>query len=108
MRADRAAISCLERAAVLLAQRAGQLEERVRQGDGGTWAEYRETLNTLAGVLNHLAPGRRGELLTTAEMAKRLNVTPKTLLKRKAQGDIRPVLERGKFIRWRGTEGLER
>ncbi len=104
MSSDRAAIACLERAAILLAQRAGRLEERVCQGDESVWAEYRETLNVLAKVLDHVAPGRRGEYLTTADMAKRLNISPKTLLKRKAKGEIKPIIQRGKLIRWRGDE----
>ncbi len=98
------AISVLERGAVLLVARAGELEERVRQGEETLWSEYRETLNTLTKVLDHAAPDRRGEFLTTKEMAQRLNISPKTLLKHKKKGEIRPVLQRGKLIRWRGDE----
>ena len=98
------ATSRLERSARLLLARAGQLEELVCRGEEDAWIPYLLTLGTLALVLDHLAPGRRGELLTTSQMAARLNVSPKTLLKRKARGQIRPALECGKLIRWRGDE----
>jgi hypothetical protein len=94
----------LERSARLLLARVGQLEELVCQGEEAAWASYISALDTLARVLDHVAPSRRGELLTTAQMAARLNVSPKTLLRRKARGEIRPALQRGKLIRWRGDE----
>jgi hypothetical protein len=62
----------------------------------------------LAAVLPSIAPERRGALLTTAQMAERMNVTPKTLLRRKARGLIRPAMVLGKrgsgALRWSGTE----
>ena len=96
----------LERSARLLAARLQQLEERLREDDTAMWTEFRETAAALASVLAHVVPGRRGELLTTAEMAERLNIKPKTLLKRKARGEIRPALQHGKLIRWRGDEAM--
>jgi predicted site-specific integrase-resolvase len=39
-------------------------------------------------------------------MAKRLGLSTKTLLKHKKAGAIRPTLQRGKLIRWRGDEAL--
>jgi hypothetical protein len=42
--------------------------------------------------------------LTTAEMARRMGIAPKTLLKHKALGKVRPAIQRGKLIRWRGDE----
>ena|SRR2546428_3893642 len=98
------ATSRLERSARLLLARAGQLEELVCHGEEEAWIPYLLTLGTLAHVLDHLTPGRRGELLTTSQMAARLNLSPKTLLRRKARGEIRPALECGKLIRWRGDE----
>lgn len=94
----------LERSVGLIVGRIAQLEDRVQQGDETLWAEYRQMLDTLTKVLDHVAPGRRGELLTTAEMAARLNVSPKTLLRRKAKGDVQPMVQRGRFIRWKGDE----
>ena len=94
----------LERSAHLLAARLDLLEARVQSGDEAAWIEYGATAASLAQVFAHVAPGRRGELLTTEQMAERLNLSPKTLLKRKARGEIRPALQRGKLIRWRGDE----
>jgi hypothetical protein len=88
----------------LLSSRLEQLEIRVQGGDEAAWIEYGATAAALAQVFAHVAPGRRGELLTTEQMAERLNLSPKTLLKRKARGEIRPALQRGKLIRWRGDE----
>jgi hypothetical protein len=62
----------------------------------------------LVTVSTHLAPGSRGELLTTQEMAKKLHLAPKTLLKRARRGEVRPALKRGKLIRWRGDEAAAR
>jgi len=61
-------------------------------------------VHALAAVLLQLAPGARGELLTTAEMAGRLGITSKTLLRRKSKDKLRPALAKGKLIRWRGDE----
>jgi hypothetical protein len=96
----------LERSAHLLAARLEHLEARLQDDDAALWAEYRDTAAALARVFAHVAPGRRGELLTTEQMAERLNLSPKTLLKRKARGEIRPALQRGKLIRWRGDEAV--
>ena len=96
----------LERSVGLLADRLRSLEARLESGDELAWPEYCETVRTLAAVLPNLTPERRGALLTTAEMAARLNVAPKTLLKHKAQGRVRPALQRGKLIRWQGNETL--
>jgi hypothetical protein len=94
----------LERSAELLALRLEQLETRVASGEDGAWTEYRETVVALCAAFTYIAPGSRGALLTTAEMAERLNITPKSLLRRKSRGQIKPVQQRGKFIRWSGTE----
>jgi hypothetical protein len=94
----------LERAARLTSRRLAELEERVQQGDAGAWPDFFSAAQALAALVPVLAPGSRGELLTTAQMAERLNVAPKTLLRRKARGEIRPALQRGKLIRWRGDE----
>jgi len=98
------ATSRLDRSARLLLARVAELEELVSHGEEGAWVSYLATLDTLAHVLEHVTPGRRGELLTTSQMAARLNVSPKTLLRRKARGQIRPAVQHGKLIRWRGDE----
>jgi hypothetical protein len=99
-------IVALDRAGRMLAERLARLEDRVRGGDEAAWGAYAETARTLALLLPTLAPERRGELLTTAEMAARIGITSKTLLRRKARGEIRPAVQAGKLIRWRGSETL--
>jgi hypothetical protein len=96
--------SRLEHAAGVLSERLADLEARLRGGDEAAWEPYLATLTTLAAVLPHVAPGARGEMLTTAQMAARLGVAPKTLLKHKAAGAVKPALQRGKLIRWKGDE----
>jgi hypothetical protein len=97
-------VNALDRAPQLLQARLEALEVRLRNGDETAWPEYHQVIASLAAALSHVTPGARGELLTTEEMARRLAVTTKTLLRRKARGDIRPALQRGKLIRWRGDE----
>jgi hypothetical protein len=87
-----------------LTARLAQLEPRLEAGEEAAWSAYVETVGALALLLPQLAPERRGALLTTSEMAERLGVAPKTLLRHKARGLVRPTLQHGKFIRWRGTE----
>jgi hypothetical protein len=96
--------SQLERAARHLVSRLAELDERLERADAGAWNDFLATTNALATVLANLSSDRHGGLLSTAEMARRLNVAPKTLLRRKARGEIRPALQRGKWIRWRGDE----
>jgi hypothetical protein len=97
----------LERAARLCADRLAALEDRVSQGDEAAWPAWLDTLRTLAAILPTLTPGVRGELMTTAQMAARLGIAPKTLLRRRKAKGLKPVRlgERGRAaIRWRGDE----
>jgi hypothetical protein len=94
----------LRRSVILLTERLAALEARVRAGDEAVWIPFLETLSALAAILPNLAAERHGALLTTAEMAAQLQISPKTLLKRKRQGEVRPAMARGKLIRWRGDE----
>jgi hypothetical protein len=82
------------------------LEGRLDAGDETVWPAYLTVVNTLLQVTAQTAPGGQGELLTTAAMAARLGISPKTLLKHRKTGAITPALQRGKLVRWRGTEGL--
>jgi hypothetical protein len=93
----------LQRAITLLVGRLQMLEAKLEAGED-LWGEYRSTVATLVAAMAQLAPGTHGELLTTKEMASRLNLTPKTLLKRRARGQIKATLAKGKLIRWRGDE----
>jgi helix-turn-helix protein len=97
----------LEHAARRLCERLAMLEARLT--DDAAWDEYRETAAALAAILPTLAPERRGWLLTTAELAERLGVSPKTVLRRKASGELKPAVVMGRrgraALRWRGDEG---
>lgn len=99
-----AATAALSRSARVLTERLSELEARVQGGEETAWSDYTATVQTLALLLPALSPEARGQLLTTAEMAARLNIKPKTLLKRKARGEVRPAVQAGKLIRWRGSE----
>ena len=94
----------LERSVQRLVARLQQLDERVEGGDESAWGEYAQVAQALAAILAQLAPERRGAMLTTAEMAARLRIAPKTLLRHAAQGTVRPALQVGNLIRWGGNE----
>lgn len=89
-----------------LEARLEQLEGRLREGDESTWPAVLVTISALCSALGQLTPGARGELLTTREMATRLGISEKTLLKHKRKGAVRPALQRGKLIRWKGNEAV--
>lgn len=93
----------LSRCAGLLVARLDALEGRLAEGDDA-WPAYCDTVRALAAVVEQSAPGAGGELLTTREMAERLGIAPKTLLKHTAKGKARPAIRSGKLIRWRGSE----
>jgi hypothetical protein len=86
----------LAKAEALLLRRLEELTARV-QGEPGLWAELCDTVRTLASIP---APESTGALLTSREAAGKLGVSVKTLLRRKANGEIKPTLEQGKFLRW--------
>jgi hypothetical protein len=96
----------LDRARALLTARVSELETRVRQGDETAWPAYLAAVSALSALVTDAAPGRHGELLSTRQMAERLGIAPKTLLRRKARGDVRPAMQAGKLIRWKGTEAI--
>jgi len=89
----------LQQGEKLLLERAEQLRPRL-QTEPGLWGEYCEVLKSLAAIAPATAPEASGALLTTAELAGRLGLTPKTILKHKKAGRIRPAVSRGKLIRW--------
>lgn len=96
----------LRKAEGLLADRLEQLEARLQAGEEAAWSEFLEVVGTLVALLPSLTPERGGAMLTTGEMAARLGVAPKTLLRHKARGRIHPAVERGKLLRWNGSERL--
>jgi hypothetical protein len=83
----------------------------LEEGQDAAWADLFQAINTLATVAPMVAPGARGELLSTKEMAERLGIAPKTLLKRKSRGQVTPALQLGRrgraAIRWKGDEVAE-
>jgi hypothetical protein len=94
----------LARAIRRLVHRLAVLEVQLEAGEESAWTAYLATLETLVQVIAQTAPGGHGALLTTAEMAARLGLSAKTLLKHRKNGAITPALQRGKLVRWRGTE----
>jgi hypothetical protein len=72
----------------LLVARLEALESLVQAGDESAWAAYLAAAQTLAALLPHTEPGAHGQLMTTAEMAARMNVSPKTLLRWRKNGNV--------------------
>ena len=96
--------SVLDRVASRLLARLTVLEAQLDAGNEGVWPDYLEAARTLAAILPLLAPGQR--LLTTAELAAQLGISPKTLRRRTALGLIRPTLQHGRLMRWDATSPL--
>lgn len=96
--------SVLERAAARVASRLADLEVRIGAGDEAAWALYLDAARALAALVP-LLPASQG-LLTTAELAARLGVATKTVRKWRAAGLARPVLERGRVVRWDPRQAL--
>jgi hypothetical protein len=90
----------LSRGLQLLTARVLELETRIQAGDASAWPDYCAALQTLAA----LDRPERGLLLKTSEMAERLGIQPKSLLRRARQGKVQPAVRSGKFIRWK-SEG---
>jgi hypothetical protein len=78
--------------------------DRVIAADGALDVRAETIVDRCAAVFTHITPGSRGALLTTAEMAERLGISPKSLLRQKSRGQIKPAHQRGKFVRWSGAE----
>jgi hypothetical protein len=94
----------LQRAYQRLLDRLARLEAKLDDDDESAWPAYTETATALATIASRLATARDGYLLSTAEMAERLGISSKTLLRRKAKGEIRPALQLGRrgraALRW--------
>jgi DNA-binding transcriptional MerR regulator len=89
----------LQHAALMLGKRLHELEQQIRQGNESAWAEYAHIAQALASVNSRQE--HQAEFLSTREMAERLGVSPKTLLRRKRRGELVPAIQAGKLIRWR-------
>lgn len=97
----------LDRSARMLSRRVEVLEDRLHHHDGadeGIWKAYVEAVAALVAVLGAVT----GEptYLTTKQLADRLQVTSKTVLRRKKRGQLTPALVAGKLIRWKSGAGL--
>ena len=97
-------MTSLARVALLLEQRLDVLADRIDAGEESLWPDFLRTVEVLVSVAAQSVPGARGELLSTAQMAERLGIKPKTLLRHKSNGSVKPALQRGKLIRWKGDE----
>ncbi len=91
----------------MLTNRLELLQNRLQAGEEGLWIEVCEVVRTLTQLRTALLPEHGGPMLTTAQMASRLGVSPKTLLKHKKNGKIRPTEQQGKLLRWSGQERLQ-
>ena len=85
-----------------LLSRCQDLGQRLDEGADNIWGEYLEAVNTLAALI----PPERRALMTTAEMAERLNVSPRTVRNLGKAGKLEAVRlgKRGTgAIRWRSA-----
>jgi hypothetical protein len=94
----------LRQAEARLRDRLVRLEARLDAGDESAWAAYTDVVLALATIAARLASAENGHLLSTGEMAARLGISSKTLLRRKARGEIAPALQLGRrgraAMRW--------
>jgi hypothetical protein len=95
----------LHRAAKLLSDRLAQLETRLAAGED-LWSEYIEAVEALARLAAATAPGTRGELLTTKQLAESLAISTRQVRRLKAAGKITPSSKLGaRTLRWRAEAG---
>ncbi len=78
--------AALLRAVGRLTARLEALEGQLDRGDD-VWPTYCETAAALATVASLTTPEARGALLTTRELADRLQVHPRTLLRKAKKGE---------------------
>jgi hypothetical protein len=66
------------------------------------WTAYLAAIVALAHLARDRAASDRQNqsLMTTAELARRLNVSSRTVLRARKAGALTPVLARGRVIRW--------
>jgi hypothetical protein len=99
----------LERAAERCERRLIDLDRALAVGDERVWEEYLVVAEALAVLASATSPERTGRLLTSREMAERLQITERTLRRRRKRGELVPPVELGKrgrrvAVRWRGSE----
>jgi len=84
-------------------RRVQELSVRLDAGDNDAWPEYLAALT----VLHALVPPERRPLETTAEVAKRFSISPKTVRRKGRKLGLEPVRigARGTAaIRWRNAQ----
>jgi hypothetical protein len=80
----------LARGEARLLARLADLEAQL-EGDEARWLEYAQILAALAAIAPTTAPGGLGELITTRQLAERVGLTPKTVLRRMKQQGVEPI-----------------
>jgi excisionase family DNA binding protein len=80
----------LRRAEACLVERLAHLEAQVAAGNEASWSAYCSTA-TLAAIAPVTQPGASGELLTTEQMADRLQLSPRTVRRRAQAGKLEPI-----------------
>ncbi len=93
----------LLRAGNRLIERLEKLEPGLDDADPERWREYAALAEALAAIVPHMIPGAGGELLTTEQLADRLQVSPRTIRRRVKSGELQPVRlgRRGRSaLRW--------
>lgn len=91
----------------LLSRRIAELTVRVEQGDADCWRPLCEAVLAYQALQAIGLPECHGRQLTTAEMAVRLGVKPKSLRRMVAEKRIQPTVKAGRFTRWSGQERPE-
>jgi hypothetical protein len=90
----------------LLVARVEALRVRVAAGDGTAWAELVSTADLLLRLEAATAPGAGGALLTTSQLAQRMGVSAKTILRARKRGQLEPAAQLGQrgraALRWSG------
>lgn len=78
------------------------LEARLAGGED-VWSAYAEAAVALAAIVPTLAPSTGGQLLTTRQLAARMQISEKTLRRKAKAGQLEPVRfgKRGRAaLRW--------
>jgi hypothetical protein len=104
----------LNKAIQRIEQRVLELDKLLDAGDHdrASWEEYLQLVSVLAQLAMMTRPEASGRLLTTGELAYKLGVSPRTVLRRRKRGQLTPAVELGKrgraALRWSGTEASGR
>lgn len=101
-------MNALARSAAILETKLGLLERRLRDCDETALSDYCLVARTLAAVIAHTAPGAGGKLVSTRELGELMGLSPKTILRRKAKGQIQGAVQLGRrgraAVRWNLSE----